>query len=109
MPTNFGCNVYMSCVLCNRSERGWEWGVVEGGGQVTEFLSLSVELLLRVPTGGRGVVETLALLAGRGRKGLVRHASCRREREGWDAKLGIPQRGKLMWPLKSVLWNGSSG
>jgi len=41
------------------------------------------------------VVATLAFLTGRGREGFVRHASCRREREGWDAKLHLPQRGKL--------------
>ena len=42
-----------------------------GGGQITEGLSLSAELLLRVPTGGLGVVTTLAFLTGRGREGLV--------------------------------------
>ena len=62
---------------------------------------MSAELLLRVSTGGRGVVATLVFLTGRGREGLVRHASCRREREGLDAKLGVPQRGQSMWPLKS--------
>jgi len=25
MSANFGCDVYMSSVLCNRSRGGWEW------------------------------------------------------------------------------------
>jgi len=96
LSTNVGCDVYMSSVLCTRSGGGWEWRGVGGGGQITEGLSLSAELLLRVPTGGRGVVTTLVFLTGRGREGLARHTSCRREREGWDAKLGLRQRGQLM-------------
>ena len=71
LSTNLGCDVYMSSVLCTRSGGGWEWRGVGGGGQITEGLSLSAELLLRVPTGGLGVVTTLAFLTGRGREGLV--------------------------------------
>jgi len=46
MPTNFGWNMYMSCVLCSKAERRWEWGDVKVGGQVTEVFSFSAELLL---------------------------------------------------------------
>ena len=49
MPTKFGWDVYMSCVLCSKVEREWEWGDVKVGGQVTEVFSFSAELLLRVP------------------------------------------------------------
>ena len=87
----------MSCVLCSKAERRWEWGDVKVGGQVTEVFSFSAELLLRVPIlEVLGVVVTFSFLTGRGREGLVRHASCRRENEGWDDKMGMLQRGQLM-------------
>jgi len=67
----------MSCVLCIRAEKEWEWGDVEVGGQVTEVFPFSAELRLRVPIQEvRGVVTTFAFLTGRGREGLVWHASC---------------------------------
>jgi len=63
----------------------------------SEVFSFSAELRLRVPTlEVRGVVTTFAFLTGRGREGLVWHASCRREKAGWDAKFSMPQRGQLM-------------
>ena len=97
IPRNFGWDVYMSCVLCMRAEKEWEWADVGVGGQVTEVFSFSAELRLRVPTlKVRGVVTAFAFLTGRGREGLVWHASCRREKAGWDAKLSIPQRGQLI-------------
>ena len=72
MPTNFGWAVCMSCVLCIRAEKEWEWGDVEVGGQVTELFSFSAELRLDVPIlEDRGVVTTFAFLTGRGREGLV--------------------------------------
>jgi len=87
----------MSCVVCSRAGRRREWGDVTVWGQLTELFSFSTKLLLRVPIlEVRGVVATFAFFTGRGRDGLVRHASCRREKEGWDAKLGMQQRGQFM-------------
>jgi len=87
----------MSCVLCIKAEKEWEWGDVEVGGQVTEVFSFSAELRQRVPIlEVRGVVTTFAFLTGRGREGLVWHASYRRLKAGFDAKLSMPQRGQLM-------------
>ena len=73
LSTNVGCDVYISSVLCTRSGGGWEGRGVGGGGQITEILSLSAELLLRVPTEGRGVVATLVFI-DRERKGRVGEA-----------------------------------
>ena len=95
-----GCRQFlseMSCVVCSRAGRRREWGDVTVGGQVTKVFCFSAELLLRVPIlEVRGVVVTFAFFTGRGREGLVRHASCRREKECLDSKLGMPQRGQLM-------------